>query len=325
MQLDRVRPASARRRLGGARSAACAEPSGSISDLGHARVDRRRRPRAAEPRDRWRSTRLARLGRCHRGRERRAPRSSPPRVAANTMIAITRDRRDRRESRGIGQGLESLAAATATGSGRIASRSRRRAAATSTRVLARRRSSRRRRRGVALRSSRTWRLNAHARTRSSSDRAGRPRRLVERGLEHVGARAALARDLLQQLLARGDVRLERRLHVLRDRVVLAAVAVLAQHLLEVGGHLLRGRGSAASGSRSSARITIASKSGGTSPLIFDGGGIADLEHLAHRVVVVAALEQPPQRQRLPQHAAERPDVAAPIAGAALAASRAPCS
>ena len=42
-----------------------------------------------------------------------------------------------------------------------------------------------------------------------------------------------------------------------------------------------------------------------------------LEHLAHRVAVVAALEQALQRERLPQHAAERPDVAPLVRGARI--------
>ena len=63
-------------------------------------------------------------------------------------------------------------------------------------------------------------------------------------LNAASSTSALARpfadDLLHELLARIDVRLERLLHVPRDAVVLGAVAALAQHLLDLVRHLLRG-------------------------------------------------------------------------------------
>ena len=90
------------------------------------------------------------------------------------------------------------------------------------------------------------RLTAIVRARGDIELAARPR--CDRGapgdrrakccVDDLGARGALGDDLLHELLACRDVRLERLLHVLRNAIVLRSVSAGAQHLFELDAELL---------------------------------------------------------------------------------------
>ena len=135
---------------------------------------------------------------------------------------------------------------------------------------------------------------------------------VERGIDGRCTRGALAHDLLDELLARVDVVLEGLLHVLRDVVVLRAIAGDAQQLLDLDRELL-------CGAMALGRIALERahhdriERGRHVGVRLRGQGDRLLEHHVHGLDVVAATEQPLEREGLPHHAAEREDVAPAIA------------